>query len=79
MKRLAVLLAATLSVFLFVCLPARSDTIRIATYNTELSRKGPGLMLRDIEKGDDAQVTAVIRVIVAADADIIALQGKITF
>jgi endonuclease/exonuclease/phosphatase family metal-dependent hydrolase len=75
MRRPAVFLAASLSAFLFACLPARSDTIRIATYNTELSRKGPGLMLRDIEKGNDAQVAAVIRVIAAANADVIALQG----
>ncbi len=75
MRQLAAYLAAGLLSLPFVCLPALSDTLRIATYNTELSRKGPGLMLRDIEKGEDAQVAAVIKVIVAANADIIALQG----
>ncbi|MEQ9259353.1 MAG: endonuclease/exonuclease/phosphatase family protein [Roseovarius sp.] len=49
--------------------------LRIATYHTELSRKGPGLLLRDILRGGDAQVEAVARVIAAADADILLLQG----
>lgn len=75
MRRLAIFIAALLSTFLLACLPARSNTLRIATYNIELSRKGPGLMLRDIEKGEDAQIAAVIKVIAAADPDIIALQG----
>ena len=48
--------------------------MRIATYNTELSRDGPGLLLRDIRKGDP-QVEAVVAVIAAARPDIIALQG----
>jgi hypothetical protein len=41
----------------------------------ELERKGPGLLLRDILKGEDAQVRAVAQVIAAARADIILLQG----
>ncbi len=47
----------------------------MATFNTELSRKGPGLLLRDILKGDDPQIEAVLAQIIAADADVIALQG----
>lgn len=53
----------------------RADTIRIATYNTELQRDGPGLFLRDLVRGTDPQIDAVLRVIVAADADVLALQG----
>ncbi len=76
MKRAATgLLAAILVIFLNLCLPARAEPLRIATFNTELSRKGPGLLLRDIENGQDPQVAAVIRVIAAANADVIALQG----
>jgi len=56
-------------------LPAVADTLRIATYHTELSRKGPGLLLRDIEKGDDAQVLAVAQVVAAVAPDILVLQG----
>ncbi|MCA0930477.1 endonuclease/exonuclease/phosphatase family protein [Ruegeria profundi] len=53
---------------------AQAETVRIATYNTELSRDGPGLLLRDIQRGDP-QVQAVVDVLVAAQSDIVALQG----
>ncbi|WP_050605609.1 endonuclease/exonuclease/phosphatase family protein [Ruegeria sp. 6PALISEP08] len=61
-------------VLLLLPLAAQADILRIATYNTELSRKGPALLLRDIER-DDSQVLAVIDVIAAAHPDVIALQG----
>ncbi len=51
-----------------------TDTIRIASFNTELSRQGPGLLLRDIARGDP-QVRAVAAVLARAGADIVALQG----
>ena len=54
---------------------AVGDPLRIATYHTELSRDGPGLLLRDILSEEDPQVLAVIRVIQAADADVIVLAG----
>ena len=53
---------------------AQAETIRIATYNVELSRKGPGLLLRDIEKGD-AQVEAAAGVIAKTAPDILVLNG----
>ena len=49
--------------------------MRVATYNTELQRDGPGLFLRDLARGVDEQITAVLEVIAAADADVLALQG----
>ncbi|KIC37754.1 endonuclease/exonuclease/phosphatase family protein [Leisingera sp. ANG-M7] len=52
-----------------------ADTLRIATFNTELSRAGPGLLLRDITGGSDPQVAAVVEVITTARPDILALQG----
>ena len=54
---------------------ARAEGLRLATWHVELSRKGPGLLLRDIEGGRDAQVAAVVAVIVAVGADVLALQG----
>jgi len=51
--------------------PAKAETLRIATYNVHLARKGPGLLLRDIVQGNDAQVRAVVQVIVAAHPDIL--------
>ena len=52
-----------------------AEPVRIATYHTELSRKGPGLLLRDIDRGEDAQVAAVIAVIAEVQPDILVLQG----
>jgi hypothetical protein len=54
---------------------AQAETIRIATYHMELSRRGPGLLLRDIATREDPQVEAAARVIAAADADVILLLG----
>lgn len=53
--------------------PAPADTLRIATWNTELSRKGPGLLLRDILSGKDPQVIALTKVLARLDADVLAL------
>ena len=49
--------------------------MRIATYNTELKRDGPGLLLRDIVRGKDPQILAVISVLTETAPDIVALQG----
>ncbi|WP_037312940.1 endonuclease/exonuclease/phosphatase family protein [Ruegeria halocynthiae] len=53
---------------------AQAETLRVATFNTELSRDGPGLLLRDIQRGDP-QVQAVVDVLLATRPDIVALQG----
>ena len=60
---------------LFFALPVYADTLRIATFNTELSRKGPGVLLRDIERGKDPQINAVIAQITSVNPDILVLQG----
>ncbi|MDF3607980.1 endonuclease/exonuclease/phosphatase family protein [Paracoccus sp. DMF-8] len=54
---------------------ATAEPLRIASYSPDLSRKGPGLLLRDIETGKDRQIAAVVQVIAAADADVILLTG----
>lgn len=54
---------------------AQADSIRIATFNAELTRKGPGLLLRDIQRGEDEQVQAFVALLAEARPDIIALQG----
>ncbi|MCG7521660.1 endonuclease/exonuclease/phosphatase family protein [Ruegeria sp. Ofav3-42] len=53
---------------------AQAETVRVATYNTELSRDGPGLLLRDIRRGE-TQVMAVVDVLAQAHPDIVALQS----
>jgi endonuclease/exonuclease/phosphatase family protein len=40
-----------------------------------LQRDGPGLILRDLSRGKDDQINAVLAVIAFADADVLALQG----
>lgn len=55
-------------------MPGAADTFRIATYNAELSRRGPGLLFAAILKGDP-QVQAVQAVIVANHPDILLLTG----
>ncbi|MDW4498966.1 endonuclease/exonuclease/phosphatase family protein [Sulfitobacter sp. D35] len=55
--------------------PAQADGLRIASYNTEFQRKGPGLLLRDILRGEDPQIAAAADVIATVRPDILALQG----
>ena len=54
---------------------AWAETLRIATYHTELDRDGPGLLLRDLLSEKDAQVEAVIAVLRASKADVLVLAG----
>ncbi len=59
---------------LLLPIAAQADTLRVATFNTELSRDGPGILLRDIRRGDP-QVDAVVQVLTAVQPDVVALQG----
>jgi len=54
--------------------PAAAQNLRIATYDADLSREGPGLLLRDILRGDP-QAEAAAAVIAAAAPDILLLTG----
>jgi endonuclease/exonuclease/phosphatase family metal-dependent hydrolase len=54
---------------------AQQDSLRIATFNAELTRKGPGLLLRDILRGEDPQIEAFKALLREVQPDIIALQG----
>ncbi len=58
-----------------LCSSVHADPIRIATYNTGLTRDGPGLLLRDILRGTDAQIAAVRTVISEIQPDILLLQS----
>ncbi len=55
--------------------PAAPETLRIATYHTDLGRQGPGLLLRDIRAGKDRQVSSLVAVIAGLEADVILLTG----
>ena len=52
---------------------AVAEPLRIATYAAPLSRDGPGLLLRDLVKGEDAQIAAIAAVIVQAAPDVLLL------
>lgn len=61
---------------MLLCTPAaQAETLRIALWNVGLERRGPGLLLRDIETGSDAQVVAILAVLAHLDADILVLTG----
>ncbi len=40
-----------------------------------MTRAGPGLLLRDLEKGEDPEIAAALQVTVALDADVLLLTG----
>jgi hypothetical protein len=67
----SLILAASLT----TAFSANAETIRVATFNAELSRKGPGLLLKDILGGKDRQIAAVAEVIADAAPDILLLTG----
>jgi hypothetical protein len=52
---------------------ARAESLRVATYAAPLTRDGPGLLLRDIMGGEDAQISAALAAIHAAAPDILVL------
>ena len=66
--------ATVLGIALLASHSAQAETIRIATYDPGLTRDGPGLLLRDIEK-DDPQVLAAAHVIASVAPDAILLTG----
>ena len=49
--------------------------VRLATFNAALTRRGPGLLLRDILTEADPQVEAAADVVAAAGADVLLLTG----
>lgn len=52
---------------------AEAETYRIATFAAPLSRDGPGLLLRDIRKGDDPQIAAIQQIIARVSPDVLVL------
>lgn len=54
-------------------LVAVADSIRIATYAAPFGRDGPGLLLRDLRKGDDPQIIAALAVITQIAPDVLVL------
>ena len=56
-------------------LSTTAEVIRVASFNTEMQRDGPGLFLRDLNRGTDEDIAAVVDVVAQAAPDVLALQG----
>lgn len=54
---------------------AAQDVLRIATWNAELTRKGPGVLLRDILSGEDDEILSAIDHILKTTPDVLVLTG----
>ena len=54
---------------------AQAQTLRLATYNVDLSDRGPGLVLQSLQKGGNDQQKAVVASIAALNADVLLLTG----
>lgn len=54
---------------------AQAETLRLAFWDISLTRKGPGLLLRDIHKGTDAQIGAARDIIEEVAPDVLVLTG----
>jgi Endonuclease/Exonuclease/phosphatase family len=50
-----------------------ADGLRVATYNVDLDRTGPGLLVQELSGEDSPQIAALVRVLVALDADVLVL------
>lgn len=53
--------------------PSQAEALRVATWNVGLDRNGPGLLVAELSKPDAPRIAAVVRVLVALDADVILL------
>ncbi|MEO1292302.1 MAG: endonuclease/exonuclease/phosphatase family protein, partial [Pseudomonadota bacterium] len=51
---------------------AQSD-LRVATYNLSFNRSGPGILLKDLQAGEDPQIAAATEVIASVRPDILLL------
>lgn len=65
-------LRALATALLLVALPATAAPLRIATYSPDLSRDGPGLLLRDLGR-KDAQISAAVAVLAETRPDVLLL------
>ena len=62
----------TYLIFILFTVPLYADTIRVGIFHTELERKAPGLLYRDILRNEDDTDAAIARV-AQANCDVIVL------
>ncbi len=63
-----------LALALLAAASARGEAIRLATYNVDLSRDGPGLLLQELADGPGPKARAAVAAIQAARPDVLVLQ-----
>lgn len=54
---------------------ATAETLRIAFWNADLARRGPGLLARDLIRAKEPDVQTAIKTVAELDADILVLSG----
>jgi len=63
----------TFLLLLFFTFPALGDTLRVGMFNVSLGRAGPGILLKDMLSGEDAQITGLVQIIQHIRPDILLL------
>jgi endonuclease/exonuclease/phosphatase family metal-dependent hydrolase len=53
--------------------PLAAETLKFATFNVSMGRKGPGLLLRDIVEGRDPDIGVVVEIIARVAPDVLLL------
>jgi hypothetical protein len=61
--------AVCVVLFWFAAAFAQAEDIRFAVFNAELTRRNPGLLVRDLMKGNDPQIAQVVGIIQAIKPD----------
>ena len=56
---------------LLLAAPAAAQPVRVATFNAALSRPAPGVLLKEIRRGDDSQIRAAAQVIRSVRPDVL--------
>ena len=65
---------AILLAFLLCAAPAGADTLRVATFNVDLARDGPGLLLHELTTEPEARALAAVRIVQAVRPDVLVIQ-----
>ena len=64
-----------LALLLMLSLPARAESLRVASWHLGLARAGPGLLLRDIARNEGPRLDAIAAVLADLAPDILVVQG----
>lgn len=75
MRRLSAGVAGLLLAVSLTAPPLAAEPVRIGQFTVPLSRQGPGLLLRDIRRGEDEEIAATVAIIARVRPDILMLSG----